>query len=51
MARRITPIAGLSSPREHHKDMSHAATQGEKRKLSPTDFGAFQFGQHGIRLT
>ena len=51
MARRIARNAGLSAPREHHKDVSHRhSNQGEKRKPSPTDFGAFQMEQHASIL-
>ena len=52
MARRIAPNAGLSAPREHHKDVSHRhSNQGEKRKPSPTDFGAFQLEPHVLMPT
>ena len=36
------------APREHHKDVSHTATEAKSAnsQLSPTDFGAFQLEQH-----
>ena len=29
MVRKIAPIAGLSAPRKHHKDVSHTATKAK----------------------